>query len=91
MMRCGREANPSIPDAEDDAASPPGPFEDPGLNRYYAAVVAGDSVLANRIALGFAVRDPVVTHRADAMEAGLTRDAQLAVASRQPEAPTLHI
>ncbi len=90
-MRCGREANPSIPDAEDDAASPPGPFEDPGLNRCYAAVIAGDSALANRIALGFAVRDPLATHRADAMEAGSTRDAELAAASRQPEAPTLHI
>ncbi|MGJ4802892.1 hypothetical protein [Luteimonas sp. SDU82] len=36
----------------------PGPFENPDLNRYYAAVLAGDAALANRIAFDFSFRAP---------------------------------
>ena len=36
----------------------PGPFDDPGLNRYYAAIMGGDAALADRIALGFGTRFP---------------------------------
>lgn len=46
-----------------------GPFEDPGLNRYYAAVLAGDGKLANRIAWGFAFRDPEALQRGAALAA----------------------
>ncbi len=35
-----------------------GPFNDEGLNRYYAALMGGDAPLADRIALGFASRFP---------------------------------
>lgn len=36
----------------------PGPFDDPGLNRYLDAVMGGDVALADRIALGFSTRLP---------------------------------
>ena len=36
------------------AAQAPGPFNDPVANRYFAAVMAGDSDLVDRIALEFA-------------------------------------
>lgn len=36
----------------------PGPFNDEGLNRYYAALMGGDATLADRIALGLASRFP---------------------------------
>ena len=36
----------------------PGPFNDEGLDRYYAALMGGDGALADRIALGLASRFP---------------------------------
>lgn len=36
----------------------PRPFNDEGLNRYYAALMGGDAALADRIALGFVSRFP---------------------------------
>ena len=76
-VEVGREAAPvettlAPADRQDERQSNgrpgEGPFEDPGLNRYYAAVLAGNSDEANRIALGFAFRAPEpVLHGAIAM------------------------
>lgn len=61
----------------------PGPFDDPGLNRYYAAIMGGDAALADRIALGFRTRfpEPDLQHlgdsRANADEATNQRDQAL--------------
>ena len=53
-----------------------GPFEDPALNRYYAAVVAGESGRADGIALGFADRFPAwgVAVELDQREGANARD-----------------
>ncbi|TDK25957.1 hypothetical protein E2F46_04945 [Luteimonas aestuarii] len=42
------------PDHQGMNHPPPGPFNDPTLDRYYAAVIAGDSDLADRLAIEFA-------------------------------------
>lgn len=79
-VEIGREAMPAEPppaparpqgERQGNAHPQPveGPFEDPGLNRYYAAVLAGDGKLANRIAWGFAFRDPEALQRGAALAA----------------------
>ncbi len=74
------------------AQQSPGPFDDPGLNRYYAAVLAGDAALANRIALGFAFRSPqVAAHDAAALDATADRERAHADHVHQPGAPAFHI
>lgn len=100
-VEVGREAapvetTPAPADRQDERQSNgrpvQGPFEDPGLNRYYAAVLADDSDEANRIALGFAFRAPEpLLHGAIAMREREMASAGSDVQAHQHGAPGLHL
>ncbi|MDH7452250.1 hypothetical protein QF205_04020 [Luteimonas composti] len=67
-----------------------GPFEDPGLNRYYEAVLSGRIEQANRIALGFAFREPEpALHRAAAAVAPEPAPASAEARAQPHGAPVL--
>ncbi|MGY1519037.1 hypothetical protein [Luteimonas sp. A482] len=73
------------------APQPSGPFDDPGLNRYYAAVLAGDGATADRIALGFSFRAPELAVQSQDHLARLAAPNEAHVASAQREAPGLQM
>jgi len=78
-------------DRQGSATQPSGPFENPDLNRYYEAVIAGDKAMANRIALGFAFRAPEPAMQSANDHTRLAPSNEGQMASLQREAPGLHI
>src|SRR5690606_15922351 len=104
-VEVGREPAPAAPpqaprpapaerpmDHRGDISQPSGPFEDPGLNRYYAAVLAGDSAMADRIAFGFSFRAPEVAVQAAGHDfVGALPPDEQQMASAQREAPSLQM
>ncbi|MGY1408168.1 hypothetical protein ACW5EG_01095 [Luteimonas sp. A611] len=79
-------------DYQGGVSEPSGPFEDPRLNRYYAAVLAGDSAMADRIALGFSFRAPeLAVQSSDHDPARLAAPNEAHAASAQREAPGLQM
>ena len=78
-----------VPERQGNATRTTGPFDDPDLNRYLAAVIAGDSEHANRIAFGFSFRAPErAVQSTDHAHAGLAPNETQATAA-QREAPGL--
>ena len=94
--RAQPEAQPEAPpverpaDRQGSATQPSGPFDDPGLNRYYEAVIAGDSAMATRIALGFSFRAPEPVQVVGHDHARLAPSTGQ-VEPMQREAPGLHV
>lgn len=81
-----------VPERQGNAAQPSGPFEDPGLNRYLAAVIAGDGERANRIALGFSFRAPeLAVQSTGEVHAGLAPPNETQATAAQREAPGLQM
>ncbi|MGY1519035.1 hypothetical protein [Luteimonas sp. A482] len=78
-------------DYQGSATQPSGPFDDPGLNRYYAAVLAGDGATADRIALGFSFRAPELAVQSQDHPARLAAPNEAHAASAQREAPGLQM
>lgn len=72
-------------------AATAGPFNDPRLNHYYAAVMGGNAALADRIALGFASRlQEPGAQRPDGAHSGVDEVAQDEQAARV-QAPGLQV
>lgn len=85
-------SEPEIPEGREQGQrrvhAAAGPFIDEGLNCYLAAVISGDTALADRIALGFASRrpEPVVQHADPARvnEAGVAGQREQAAQGHLP-------